>query len=313
MPVIFTTSMRKYDYRGAHDGHFGNGLIHTRISFHLRSQDEGEKYGRFVNEAAELIARYRGSLSGAHGDGLARSALLPIMFGSEIVKAFEEFKAIWDPHGRMNPGRIVNVPSPTQHLRIGPREERHSTRGRAHTLQEMLRGDPVANSWHSEEVHDALDLCLSCKGCKSDCPVNVDMATYKAEFLSHYYKKRMRPRHALSMGRIHVWTRLIERTPWLGNAVTQTPRVSRLAKRLGGIHPRRPLPPFARKTFRSTYRARNDGNERPPMVLWTDTFNNFFSPGALSAAAAALEEAGYRVKSRQAICTAGARSTSTAC
>lgn len=244
----------------------------------------------------------------------------------------------------MNPGRIVNAPSPTQHLRIGPafrapepettfsfhedqfsfshaamrcvgvgkcrnmhggvmcpsyratREERHSTRGRAHTLQEMLRGEPVANSWQSEEVHDALDVCLSCKGCKSDCPVNVDMATYKAEFLSHYHKKRMRPRHALSMGRIHVWTRLIARTPWLGNAVTQTPGVSRLAKRLGGIHPRRPLPPFARKTFRRTYRARNDGNERPPVALWTDTFNNFFSPGALSAAAAVLEDAGYRVE-----------------
>jgi FAD/FMN-containing dehydrogenase/Fe-S oxidoreductase len=344
----------KYGYRGALYGHFGDGLIHTRISFHLRSQDETEKYGRFVKEAAELIARYRGSLSGEHGDGLARSALLPIMFGSEIVQAFEEFKAIWDPRARMNPGRIVNAPAPTQHLRIGPgfrarepettfsfhenhfsfvqaamrcvgvgkcrkmrggvmcpsyratREERHSTRGRAHTLQEMLRGDPVATSWQSEEVHDALDLCLSCKGCKSDCPVNVDMATYKAEFHSHYYRKRMRPRDALSMGRIHVWTRLIERAPWLGNIVTQTPGISRIAKEIGGIHPLRPLPSFARKTFRSGYRATRNGNGgnagngnkggRPLVVLWTDTFNNFFSPNALSAAAEVLEDAGYRVE-----------------
>lgn len=334
----------KYGYTGALYGHFGDGLIHTRISFNLHTKGELEKYRRFVHEAAELVTRYGGSLSGEHGDGQARGELLPIMFGPEIIRAFEAFKSIWDPRNRMNPRRIVNAPPVTDHLRVGPqfrpkdrpttfsfhedhfsfvhaamrcvgvgkcrnmqggimcpsyratREERHSTRGRAHTLQEMLHDGPIASSWQAEEVREALDLCLSCKGCKRDCPVNVDMATYKAEFLSHYFKKRVRPRDAWSMGRIHLWARLIEDIPWIANIFTQTPGISQIARQLGGIHPHRPIPKFAPKTFRTGYQTPDRGEDRPLVVLWTDTFNNFFDPAVLSAAAAVLDDAGYRVE-----------------
>ena len=212
---------------------------------------------RFLDEAADLVIRYGGSLSGEHGDGQARAELLPKMFGPELVQAFREFKAAWDPQGRMNPGKIVDPHGILDDLRIGrkfqtrkeprhtfnsrsrkrvlcarclrcvgvgkcrneegslmcpsymaTREEKHSTRGRAHLLFEMLKGETIKDGWKSEEVKEALDLCLSCKGCKSDCPTNVDMATYKAEFLSHYYEGRLRPRQAYAFGLIEHWAPL---------------------------------------------------------------------------------------------------------
>ena len=189
-----------------------------------------------MEEAADLVVRYGGSLSGEHGDGQARAELLPKMFGAELVRAFREFKAIWDPEGKMNPGKVVDPyphgrepaaraatttpgagrptssfpttaaasPAPrcaasgvgecrrTTAARCAPatwRRARRSTRtrGRARLLFEMLQGDAIQDGWRDESVKEALDLCLACKGCKGDCPVNVDMATYKAEFLSHYY------------------------------------------------------------------------------------------------------------------------------
>ena len=129
------------------------------------------------------------------------------------------------------------------------REEEHSTRGRARLLFEMLHGDPLEDGWHSDAVHEALDLCLACKGCKGDCPVNVDMATYKAEFLSHYYEGRLRPRHAYSMGLIYWWARLASLAPRAVNLVSHAPILSRVAKALGGIAPERTIPRFANQTF----------------------------------------------------------------
>ena len=241
--------LEKYGYNCSLYGHFGQGCIHTRIDFDLKT-DEGVKHFRaFLDEAADLVVRYGGSLSGEHGDGQSKAALLPKMFGAELVQAFGEFKAIWDPDNKMNPHKVVDPYLPGENLRLGPhyqpapgrdalqvprrqgqlrlrdralrrasasaarreagtmcpsymvtKEEMHSTRGRAHLLFEMLQGDPMKDGWKSEAVQEALDLCLACKGCKTECPVNVDMATYKAEFLSHYYEGRLRPRHAYAMG-----------------------------------------------------------------------------------------------------------------
>jgi Fe-S oxidoreductase len=133
------------------------------------------------------------------------------------------------------------------------REEKHNTRGRAHLLFEMMNGEVLTGGWRDEAVKDALDLCLSCKWCKHDCPVNVDMATYKAEFLAHYYERRTRPRHAYSMGLIDVWSRLASLASGLANFFGQTPGFSAIAKFLGGIAPERTLPPFAAETFRSWF------------------------------------------------------------
>ncbi len=335
----------RFEYQGAFYGHFGDGCLHTRIDFDLRTKNGIAKYRAFVEEAADLVLSYGGSLSGEHGDGQSRAELLEKMFGPELIDAFREFKSIWDPEGRMNPGKVVDPYRITENLRLGTgfnppvpkthfsyateggsfvevglrcvgvgkcrrqeggtmcpsymvtREERHSTRGRARLLFEMLAGDPVSDGWRDDHVKEALDLCLACKGCKSDCPVNVDMATYKAEFYSHYYEKRLRPRVAYAMGLIYWWARAASKAPRVANFLTQTRGISSLVKRMGGIAVARDAPPFATETFRSWFEKRGSRNPSGrKVVLWPDTFNNFFTPAVARCAVAVLEDAGWSVQ-----------------
>jgi FAD/FMN-containing dehydrogenase/Fe-S oxidoreductase len=184
------------------------------------------------------------------------------------------------------------------------REEADTTRGRAHLLFEMMRGDAIKPDWHDESVKDALDLCLACKGCKGDCPVNVDMATYKAEFLSHYYEGKLRPMSGYSMGWIYWWSRLAALAPGLVNFVTQAPILSSIAKALGGIAPQRKMPKFAPQTFKAWFFAREERNVGgPDVILWPDTFNNNFHPATAVAAVEVLESVGYHViVPRQSLC-----------
>src|SRR5690606_36046090 len=311
-----------------------------RIDFDLADRP---RFRDFMAAAADLVAEHGGSLSGEHGDGRARSELLPRMFPPGLCAAFGEFKRIWDPRNLMNPGVIV-APAPLdQDLRAplvggtadvptlfhyphdngsfgqavrrcvgvgkcrtssGPGvmcpsyqvtgEEKHSTRGRARVLFEMLHGELITDGWRSDEVRDALDLCLSCKGCRSDCPVDVDMATYKAEFLHHYYARRVRPASHYSMGWLPVHSRFAAMAPAAVNALTRRPRLAALLKRLGGITPERTLPEFAAKPFTRGFRE-DPADDRPPVVLWPDTFNNYFSPQVAHAAAEVLAAAGFRV------------------
>jgi FAD/FMN-containing dehydrogenase/Fe-S oxidoreductase len=340
----FRALLDRYGYGCALYGHFGDGCIHVRINFDLMSRPGIDHYRAFIEEAADLVLRYGGSLSGEHGDGQSRAALLPKMYGPELVGAFREFKAAWDPDWKMNPGKVVDPFQPTDNLRLGAdykpallktvfdfaddhhdfskaalrcvgvgecrrhsggvmcpsyrvtREEKHSTRGRARLLFEMVSGRVLTEQWRSNAVRDALDLCLACKGCKKDCPVNVDMATYKAEFLHHYYKGRLRPREAYAMGRIYDWARAASVSPRLANFIGGAPGLSAMAKWAGGIAQQRILPAFAPQTFRAWF------NRRPPrpaggraVILWPDTFNNHFHPEAAIAAVETLEDAGYRV------------------
>ncbi|HEX3721673.1 MAG TPA: FAD-binding and (Fe-S)-binding domain-containing protein [Nitrolancea sp.] len=336
--------LNRYDYNAAYYGHFGQGCIHMRVDFDLVTQQGIDDYRRFVGEAADLVLSYSGSLSGEHGDGQSRSELLPKMFGEDLIRAFEEFKAIWDPTNKMNPGKIVapnlitsdlrlgtdyNPPEPRTHFKfvddegsfakatlrcvgVGAcrrtdggvmcpsfmvtREEKHSTRGRARLLFEMLEGDEIAHGWRDENVKDALDLCLACKGCKGDCPVSVDMATYKAEFLSHYYGHRIRPRSAYAMGLIMYWARIAARMPSLVNLLLHSPGSASLAKFVGGVAPERRMPEFAHQTFRAWFQARPPRNIGGPLVmLWPDTFNNHFHPQTAQAAVEVLESGGYQV------------------
>jgi Fe-S oxidoreductase len=176
------------------------------------------------------------------------------------------------------------------------REEQHSTRGRAHLLFEMLHGGPIEDGWRSDAVEAALGLCLACKGCKSDCPVNVDMATYKAEFRSHYYRRRLRPRSAYSMGWIYWWARMASAVPRLANAATHMPLVRSIVKSVGGIAQQRDIPAFAGQTFREWYRSRpRRPGGGPRVLLWPDTFNNYFRPETAIAATEFLEAAGFHV------------------
>jgi Fe-S oxidoreductase len=340
----FRKLYERFGYDGALYGHFGDGCIHTRTNFDLVSATGIAKYRAFAEAAADLVVRFGGSLSGEHGDGQARSELLERMYGPELVRAFGEFKRIWDPAGRMNPGRIVDPYRLDEHLRLGVdynpphpethfaypedggsfaratlrcvgvgkcrkldggtmcpsymvlKEEMHTTRGRAHLLFEMLQGDPVRGGWRDEKVKESLDLCLSCKGCTGECPVTVDIPTYKAEFLSHYYRGRVRPREAYAFGLIHWWARLASLAPRLVNAVTHAPVLGRLAKVAANVEPRREIPRFAEESFRSWFARREGGTVTgSPVVLWPDTFTNHFHPEIARAAVEVLEDAGCRV------------------
>lgn len=341
----FRDLLDRYDYHTSLYGHFGDGCVHCRIDFDLKTAEGIAKWRSFLDEAADLVVSYGGSLSGEHGDGQSRAELLPKMYGEELVEAFRQFKAIWDPDWKMNPGKVVEPYRITENLRFGkdysPREpeklyfsypedhgsfshatmrcvgagkcrdiesgtmcpsymvtleEEHSTRGRARVLHEMLRGETVTDGFRSREVFDALDLCLSCKGCKGDCPVDVDMATYKAEFLKKYYKGRLRPPEAYSMGLIMLHARLAQYVPRLANWATHAPLLKDVIKRLGGLTPEREMPPFATRTFKAWFRERGPSNPgAPPVVLFPDTFNNFLHPEPMKAAVEVLEDAGYRV------------------
>jgi Fe-S oxidoreductase len=179
------------------------------------------------------------------------------------------------------------------------REERHATRGRARLLFEMLRGSALTGGWRSKEVKSALDLCLACKGCKHDCPVNVDMATYKAEFLAHYYEGRLRPIWAYAFGLIPWWARLGSRVARLANFVTQAPVLSDIAKAAVRMAPQRRIPRFSERSFKDWYRKnrsnqrKNAGGKR--VILWVDTFNNYFHAPTAQHAFEVLEAAGYEV------------------
>ena len=341
----FRKLLEKFGYGCDLYGHFGQGCIHTRIDFDLETHDGIQTFHAFLNEAADLVVRYGGSLSGEHGDGQSKAQFLPKMFGEELVQAFREFKAIWDPDWKMNPGKIVDAYLPTENLRLGTgynppqpethfqypkdkgnfgrvtlrcvgigncrqqhsqtmcpsykatREEKHSTRGRARLLFETMRGEVIKDMWQSEEMKASLDLCLACKGCLGDCPVNVDMATYKAEFLSHYYEHKRRPRQAYAFGWIDRWARLAAYAPGMVNWVTQTPGLSTLAKSMAGMPPQRRIPRFAPQTFLHWFKQRAPGNpDKPPVILWPDTFNNHFHPETARAAVSVLEAAGFHVR-----------------
>ncbi|MGI8991335.1 MAG: FAD-binding and (Fe-S)-binding domain-containing protein [Bryobacteraceae bacterium] len=343
----FKKLMDKYNYVGPLYGHFGQGCVHTRLTFDLRTADGLKIWRHFLEEASDLVVSYKGSLSGEHGDGQARGELLARMFSPEIIEAFREFKQIWDPERKMNPGKVIDPYRVDENLREGKnydlrqvkthfhfpddhhsfayasdrcvgtgacrrhesgdevmcpsymatREEKHLTRGRARLLNEMIRGEVVKDGWHSDEVREALDLCLSCKGCKHDCPVQVDMATYKSEFLSHYYERRLRPRHAYASGLIYWWSRLAAKMPTVANFFTQTPGLSTLMKLAAGYSQKRHIPPFAPETFKDWFARRGIRNEgKPPVILWADTFNNHFTPAVAQAAVEVLEHAGYQVR-----------------
>ncbi len=337
----------RYGYFMVLYGHFGQGCVHTQMNFNLRTVEGVAKYRGFVTEAAHLVVRYGGSLSGEHGDGQSRAELLPIMYGNSLVEAFGKFKRLWDPACKMNPGKVVDPYPLDSNLRTGPeykpkalptifqfpddggsmatatercfgvgkcrkleggtmcpsfqvtREERHTTRGRARLLFEMLGGETIPDGWKDEGIKEALDLCLACKGCKGDCPVSVDVATYKSEFLAHYYEGRLRPNHAYSMGLIDKWAAVASRFPSLVNLVTTTPGLSGIAKRLAGVTQQRPMPAFPAQSFKQWLKSRAvqpHSAVRGDVILWADTFNNYLTPGTAKSALAVLEDAGFRVR-----------------
>jgi len=332
-------------------GHFGEGCVHARVNFDLASAAGIATFRAAMTELAELVASLGGSLSGEHGDGIARSELLSTMFRPELIDAFREFKRIFDPTSMMNPGVIVDPHPLDSHLKLGAnyrprevathfnfsaegglagaalkcvgigkcrkteagtmcpsymatREEVHSTRGRARILFEALTTDLLPEGFGDVAVKDALDLCLSCKGCKAECPSSVDMAAYRAEFFSNYYRTHRRPLSSAFFGRLNEVARLASVAPSLANALAHAPILGDVAKKMLAIHPERELPRFAPRTFRSWFerRAAPRASMRE-VVLFPDTFNNYFEPHVAIAAVEVLERAGFRViVPRQHLC-----------
>jgi len=342
--------LNEFEYEAAYYGHFGHGCIHMQTSFDLQSEPGIRKYAEFIDRAADIVVRHGGSISGEHGDGQARGALLGKMFSPDLMDGFREFKHVWDPRGRMNPGKLIDAYLPTENLRLGAdfkpaepathfafpddngsfakasmrciglgecrkdlygtmcpsymatREEEHSTRGRARLLWEMLQGEAIRDGWRDEQVKRSLDLCLSCKACKSECPTNVDIATYRAEFLSHYYESHSRPLHAHVFGKIDQWARRGSHVPSLANLGARLPGVRGLL----GIAREPELPRLASESFVKWAGSHgvatlSDGRRLLPhpgvrtVILFTDTFNNYFTPDTSRSALAVLRHAGCEV------------------
>jgi FAD/FMN-containing dehydrogenase/Fe-S oxidoreductase len=361
-----TSLMKEYGYRSPLYGHYGQGCVHMRINFDFGSAEGIKKFREFIDRAADVVLGFGGSFSGEHGDGQSRAALLPKMFGPELMEAFRAFKALWDPDNRMNPGKVmdaVRVYDPVENLRhdlrwgqlpsAGPRqkegagdashkdlethfafakddgsleravercvgvgacrsmhpgvmcpsyratgEEMHSTRGRARLLWEMMAGSLQSEGFQSEAVHEALSLCLSCKACKSECPVQVDMAQYKAEFLAHHFAHRRRPLQHYVFGFADKLARWGSMFPRPTNWVLRGP-LSWLVKRIVGVAPQRQLPelatkPYARARVADGSRSSRQATDRI-VVLWPDTWNNYYYPQSLRAAEELLTRAGFRV------------------
>jgi FAD/FMN-containing dehydrogenase len=359
----FDALLAEHGRKGAYYGHFGDGCLHVRIDFDLLTPQGVAGFRAFMEDAADLAVAHGGSLSGEHGDGVARAELLPRMYPPQIIEAFEEFKGIWDPDDRMNPERVVRPAKLDADLRVfvglptlsdepvlafahdrgsftratrrclgvgkcvtaaggvmcpsyrATGAEMHSTRGRARLLFEMASGGVVEGGWRSPEVAEALDLCLSCKGCKRDCPVGVDMAAYKTEFLAQRYRRRIRPAAHYSMGALPRWLRLVGALPApvvaALNAAARGP-LAGLAKRAGGIDPRRVIPPLAPRPYTRGARCSRvapltsscssvtllQSHPAPHgrLLLWPDTFTNHFDPPVAAAAVAVLESLGYAVE-----------------
>jgi FAD/FMN-containing dehydrogenase/Fe-S oxidoreductase len=341
----FDALLAQHGLSGLPYGHYGDGCLHVRLDFPLTAADGPGRFRAFLTDAAHLVASHGGSISGEHGDGRARSELLPIMYSTRALAAFAAVKDVFDPDGVLNPGVVVR-PAPVdadlrlagaRPLRAGlalayaedggdfsravhrctgvascradltatgavmcpsylaTRDEKDSTRARARVLQEMVNGSLV-QGWRAPEVRESLDLCLACKGCSSDCPTGVDMATYKAEVLHQSYRGRLRPASHYSLGQLPRWLRLAARAPRLANVLMASP-LARPGKRLAGVDARRDLPRLAARTFRQWFADHPtpvaDGD---PVLLWVDTFTEHFTPEVGAAAVRVLERAGFRVR-----------------
>lgn len=348
-------------------GHFGDGCVHLRLD--VPTEHDGGPLRSFMTDAAHLVAGYGGSLSGEHGDGRARSELLPLMYSPQAIDTFAAFKHLFDPADLLNPGVLV-APRPLDadlrrpaarkvpaaggfsfahdhgdfttavHRCVGvgkcradtsaaggfmcpsyqaTRDEKDVTRGRARVLQEMVNGTLVSRGWSAPEVHEALDLCLSCKACSSDCPAGVDMAQYKSEVLHRTYRRRLRPVNHYVLGWLPRWTRLVTGVPGLArlaNALLGVRPLARTVLRLGRMDPRRTMVDFAPDPFRSRVRqgrvpvtrgaapaaGRSEGpvstdgaGARPRVLLWTDSFSDALAPSVPVAAVRVLRAAGYEV------------------
>lgn len=357
----FSALVKRYGYTTNMYGHFGDGCIHSRINFDLRNSQGIHTWRQFLEEAAKLVVKYEGSLSGEHGDGQAKGELLSLMYSPELMDAFREFKTIWDPKNRMNPGKLIDAMPVDENLRLGPtyrrvdvpshfsfgnlekpdtfaratercigmgkcrsldggtmcpsyratREEKYSTRGRSRLLFELLKGEVITDGWDNKDVKDSLDNCLACKGCSSDCPTHVDLAKYKSHFLYQHYQRARRPLMDTMIGHMGTWLPIATRFSGIINAAMKARPFRAVAKNFG-LASQVKFPTVAAKSFRNSNTTRELMDDTfatalgasKTVLLWTDTFNNGFSPEVLEASVRVLQSYGVKVRlmSKQICC-----------
>jgi FAD/FMN-containing dehydrogenase/Fe-S oxidoreductase len=353
-----TRVFEKHGTRGTWYAHASVGCLHVRPVLNMR-EDGAQKMRAIAEEAAELVRQYKGAYSGEHGDGLVRSEWIAPFFGPKLTRAFEEIKAIFDPRGLLNPGKIVRPSKQDDRslFRFKPgyrtvkldtaldwsewggfdkavemcnnnghcrkfdagtmcpsyratRDEQHLTRGRANTLRLALSGQLGPDALASDEVYRTLDLCVSCKGCKRECPTGVDVAKMKIEFLHRYRQHHplaLKERLVAYLPRYAPWA---ARAPWLLNLRDRVPGLALLSEKLLGLSAKRTLPRWRSDSFHASnppspghidslfFKERAGvgmGEQRREVALFVDTFNNYFEPENARAAVAVLDAAGYTV------------------
>jgi len=345
----FDTLLReKYGVGCVYYAHAGSGELHTRPLFNLKTPEGLQMFRDIATDIAHLVKKYRGSLSGEHGDGRLRGEFIPFMVGEECYGMMRRVKDVFDPHHIFNPGKIIDTPPMDTQLRHGPgtptpeyetvldfsdvqgitraaekcngvgecrkshrmggtmcpsymatRNEKDTTRARANILRQMLIHPRDPNEpFDSEEVKEVMDLCLSCKGCKSECPSNVDVGKLKAEFLQHYQDKNGIPLRSRLISEFGLANRLASFVPWAWNLVYGLPPLRRLANQAIGFHPDRTIPLLHRTTLERWLRARPPRTEPAPngrVHLFCDEFTNFHDVPVGIAAVELLEALGYDV------------------
>lgn len=343
----FDAILDRYGLSSVHYGHAASGELHLRPILNLKDPEGRRLFRQVGTEVAQLTKRFRGSLSGEHGDGRLRGEFLPLMVGPKNYDLFRAVKRAWDPANVFNPGKIVDTPPMDQQLRYEPgqptrqfktvlnfgaaggilraaeqcngsgdcrkshlmggtmcpsymatRNERDTTRARANALREVLTRSPKANPFDSEQIAAAMDLCLSCKGCKAECPSNVDVARLKAEWLQQVYDARGVPLRARLIGGFSRAMALASVAPGAYNFVVGNPLTARLFKRLAGFAPERSLPALGFTTVRRWHRARgNRGGPFPKgrVHLFCDEFTDYNDARVGIKAIRLLNRLGYEV------------------
>ncbi|MFN3326424.1 MAG: FAD-binding and (Fe-S)-binding domain-containing protein [Bryobacteraceae bacterium] len=337
----FLEIIRKHQTVAGVYAHASVGCLHVRPVVNLKTGEGVAKFEAIANDIADLVLEYGGALSGEHGDGLVRSPFMRKMFGPVLYEAFRTIKRTFDPHGILNPGKIVDAPPLTGNLRYGAgyrtpnpatyfdyseyggfagavdmcsglgacrkklegtmcpsymvtREEIHATRGRANVLRLAMAGKLDQAGLTSKGVYEALDLCLECRACKAECPVGVDMARYKSEFLAAWWKQHGTPLRARVLGNIHALSKLARPVAPLANFVSRSAPGRWLNEKLLGIDRRRKLPAWRRRTLSDHFAARQPGPDSK-ILLFNDTFTNYFDPEIGLAVADVLDAAGVGV------------------
>ncbi|MEM9548941.1 MAG: FAD-linked oxidase C-terminal domain-containing protein [Bacteroidota bacterium] len=324
----FNKMMENFGQKSVYYAHAGAGEIHLRPLLDLKKEDDRELFFRISDASAQLVKKYRGSLSGEHGDGRVRAPFIKAQYGEEIYAVFCELKSIWDPKDILNPGKIVNAKPITEDLRfdekheeksydtvfdfsasggvlraaekcngsgdcrklsfsggtmcpsyMATRNEKDTTRARANTLREILTRPTSENAWDSSELKEVMDLCLSCKGCTSECPSNVDMSTMKAEFLHHFQKKNGIPLRSRIFSNFQQLNALGYRISTISNTFLKNTWTGSLLKKAMGVHPKRSLPLINKRSLRSIFSIKkNEYSHRPKVkkvYLFVDEFTNY--------------------------------------